>query len=134
MSNNFGEAMKDRVRQGFVEWNKGYEAWLKWCDTLYEPDAHYSIYGKRLTLQEYKDMMRQFLSSFDIELGEFHNMLTQDDWIAIRYDVTITDKKTGESTKQQTMEFVQYKDNPEPIGARTIEGWALSDHPVPSNI
>ena len=54
MSTNFEEAIKARIRSGFGQWNKGYEAWLKWCDTLYEPDAYYNVYGNRLTLQQYK--------------------------------------------------------------------------------
>ena len=40
---------------------------LKWCDTLYEPDACYNIplrgAQKRLTLQEYKGMMGQLFSA-----------------------------------------------------------------------
>lgn len=124
----FQEKMKDRVLTGFKNWNKGYDAWLEWCDTLYEPDAHYNVYGQRLTLQEYKDMMGKFFEVFDVELGEMYNMIAEDDWIAIRYEVTFINKKTGERNKNMTMEFVKYKDNPEPIGARTVEGWALSDN------
>lgn len=130
MKTKFEKAIEARVKQGFVNWNQGYEAWLKWCDTLYEPDAHYNVQGKRLTLQEYKDMMKLFLSAFEIELGEFYNMLTKDDWIAIRYEVYIINKKTGEKIQQNTMEFVNFKDNPEPIGARVIEGWAIADNPL----
>ncbi len=115
---------------GFKNWNNGYESWLDWCNTLYEPDAHYNVYGKRLTLQQYKDMMGQFFSVFDIELGEFHNMLVQDDWCAIRYTVFFINKKTGERHENQTMEFVHFKENGQPIGARVIEGWALSDKPL----
>jgi len=130
MDITFQDAIKQRLQNGFMNWNNGYEAWLKWCDTLYEPDAHYNVYGKRLTLQEYKDMMGHFFAAFDIQLGEFHNMLIQDDWCAIRYTVYITNKKTGEKITQQTMEFVNFKDNPQPIGARVIEGWALAEKPL----
>lgn len=133
MSKAFEEAIRARLTTGFSEWNQGYDAWLEWCHTLYEPDAHYNVYSDRLTLQEYKDMMGQFFSAYEIELGEFHNMLVQDDWCAIRYCVYITNKKTGEKIKQETMEFVKFKDNPEPIGARVIEGWALSDTPLSTN-
>lgn len=130
MSKNFQEAIKDRLQNGFKNWNKGYDAWLEWCNTLYEPDAHYNVNGKRLTLQQYKELMGQFFSVFDIELGDFYNMLVEDDWCAIRYCVYITNKKTGEKFEQMTMEFVHFKNNPEPIGARVIEGWALSDKPL----
>ena len=54
-----------------------------------------------------------------MELGQFDNMIIRDDWCAIRY--------TGEEFIQNTMEFVKFKMNPDPIGARVVEGWALSD-------
>lgn len=54
-------------------------------------------------------------------------MLVIDDWAAIRYEVKITNKLTGETIDQMTMEFVNFKDNQDPVGARVIEGWALSD-------
>ncbi len=130
MGTKFEEAMKARIRQGFKNWNKGYEAWLEWCNILYEPDAYYNVYGQRLTLQQYKDMMGKFFSGFDLELGDFHNIMAEGDWAAIRYVVYVTNKKTGSKTMMNTMEFVHFKDNPEPIGARVIEGWALSDKPV----
>jgi hypothetical protein len=130
----FQERIKDRLQSGFTNWNKGYDAWLEWCDTLYEPDAIYNIGEsgglKRLTLQEYKDMMGLFFQAFDIDLGDFYNMLVQDNWCAIRYKVFITNKQTGEKFEQMVMEFVKFKDNPEPIGARVVEGFALSDLPL----
>ncbi len=46
---------------------------------------------------------------------------------SIRYSTYSTNKNTGEKSKMHTMEFVHFKDNPEPIGARVIEGWAISD-------
>ena len=58
----------------------GYDAWLDWCETLYEPDAHYNVYSDRLTLQQYKDMMGQLFQAYDIELGEFHNMIVEGEW------------------------------------------------------
>lgn len=98
MSQNFENAIRERFEQGFKNWNNGYDAWLDWCETLYEPDAHYNVYSDRLTLQQYKDMMGQLFQAYDIE--------------------------------QKTMEFVKFKENPEPIGVRVIEGWALSDKPL----
>ena len=124
------QKIKDRLHEGFKNWNQGYEVWEKWCDTLYEPDAHYNVGTQRWTMQEYKDAMKQLLSLYVIELGAFHNILLQDDWTAIRYTVYITIKETGHRIELKTMEFVHFKDNPDPIGARVIEGWALSDRPV----
>ena len=130
MSNSFQDKVRARLRRGFANWNQGYDSWLEWCETLYEPDAHYNVYGQRLTLQEYKDLMGQFMEAFDIELGSFYNMLVADDWCAIRYSIHFTNRATGEETDLMNMEFVHFKDNPEPTGARVIEGWALSDRGV----
>ena len=95
------------------------------------PDAHYNVPcngpQKRFTLQEYKDMMGMLFQHFDMELGEFKNMIIKDDWCAIRYIVYIINKDTGERFTQNTMEFVKFKENPDPIGVRVVEGWALSD-------
>lgn len=130
MSITLQDAIKNRLENGFKNWNGGYDGWLEWCHTLYESDAHYNVYGQRWDLQEYKDAMGRLFEVFDMELGEFENMIIKEDWAAIRYSVIITNKKTGEKIKQQTMEFVHFKENPEPIGARVIEGWALSDKQI----
>jgi hypothetical protein len=127
---DFEKAIRTRFQQGFDQWNQGYQAWLKWCDTLYEPDAYYNVYSRRLTLQQYKDMMGQLFTVFDIQLGKLDNVLVEGDWGAIRYSVYVTNKQTGEKSELKTMEFVHFKNNPEPIGARVIEGWALSDKPL----
>ncbi|MFV0400344.1 MAG: hypothetical protein ACK5LX_06945 [Oscillospiraceae bacterium] len=123
-------AIKDRLVNGFANWNGGYDGWLQWCNTLYEPDAHYNVYGKRMTLQQYKDMMEQLFQHYTMELGAFDNMLIKGDWCAIRYTVKIKNLHTGEEVVQHTMEFVNFKENPEPVGVRVVEGWALSDSPL----
>ncbi len=48
-------------------------------------------------------------------------------WCAIRYTVKTKNLDTGEEFLQNTMEFVKFKDNPDPICARVVESWALSD-------
>ena len=66
------KAIKDRLFNGFNNWNGGYDGWLKWCETLYEPDAHYNIPGPkgqvRLTLQQYKDAMGELFKHFTMDL------------------------------------------------------------------
>lgn len=74
--------------------------------------------------------MGEFFKVYEIELGNFYNMLVEDNWCGIRYSVQIKDKRTGEKFQQMSFEFVQFKNNPEPIGARVVEGWAVSDHPL----
>lgn len=118
------KAIYDRLVSGFTNWNSGYEAWEKWCDTLYKPDAHYNVYGKRLTLDEYKAQMRALLAENEMQVGDFENIIIRDDWCAIRYHGTTKNKETGEYSEYQVMEFVYFKMNPDPIGVRVIEGWA----------
>jgi len=128
------QAIKNRLETGFKNWNGGYDGWLEWCNTLYEPDAYYNVplHGTqaRLTLQQYKDMMGQLFRHFTMELGDFDNMIIKDDWCAIRYTVKIKNLETGKEILQHTMEFVKFKENPEPVGMRVVEGWALSDAPL----
>ena len=125
------KAIQDRLFNGFKNWNGGYDGWLEWRNTLYEPDAYYNIPGPRgqvrLTLQQYKDAMGQLFQHFTMELGAFENMIIKDDWCAIRYTVKIKNLDTGKEILQNTMEFVKFKENPDPIGVRVVEGWALSD-------
>lgn len=134
MARNWEEAIKDRLETGFKNWNGGYDGWLEWCNTLYEPNAHYNVQvnglQKRLTLQEYKDMMGMLFKHFTMHLGNFENMIIKDDWCAIRYTVKIKNLDTGKEVLQHTMEFVNFKDNPDPIGVRVVEGWALSDFAI----
>ena len=122
--------IKDRLFNGFENWNGGYDGWLEWCNILYEPDAHYNVQGKRLTLQQYKDMMGLLFEHFTMELGQFENMIIRDNWCAIRYTVKITNLDTKEEFIQNTMEFVTFMDNPGQKGVRVVEGWALSDSPI----
>ncbi|MBQ1923591.1 MAG: hypothetical protein II189_07205, partial [Lachnospiraceae bacterium] len=61
------------------------------------------------------------------DLGNFENMIIKDDWCAIRYTVKIRNLDTGDEILQNTMEFVKFRENPESIGVRVVEGWALSD-------
>lgn len=134
MSTNLEQAIRERLENGFKNWNGGYEGWLKWCETLYEPDAHYNVplggAQKRCTLQEYKDMMGKLFQHFTMELGDFDNMIIRDNWCAIRYTVRVKNLDTGKEILQHTMEFVKFKDNGGDVGVRVVEGWALSDAPL----
>ena len=47
------EAIRDRLVNGLKNWNGGYDGWVEWWYTLYEPDAHYIVYGHRFTLQQH---------------------------------------------------------------------------------
>jgi hypothetical protein len=74
--------------------------------------------------------MGKLFEHFTMELGAFENMIIKDDWCAIRYTIKIKNLDTGVEFTQNTMEFVKFKDNPDPYGVRVVEGWALSDVPL----
>lgn len=65
------QAIKDRLFNGFNNWNGGYDGWLEWCNTLYEPDAYYNVYGNRMALEEYKGMMGDLFEHYTIEFVMF---------------------------------------------------------------
>ena len=121
--------IRDRLINGFSNWNGGYDCWLEWCNTLYQPDAHYNLQMmgdfRRLTLQQYKDLMGEFFKHFTMDLLDFDNMLVIGNWCAIRYKTKCTNLATGAVDITPTMEFVKFSDDGE-YGARVIEGWAIS--------
>ena len=131
------EAIRDRFLLGFINWNRGYEAWMEWCKTLYEPDCRYLILtDEPLTLEGYQKSMKIFLDAFDVELQPIDNLLVEGDWGAIRYEMHLTGKPggkfygievSGKKAVLRTMEFVVFKYNPEPIGARVKLGIAMAD-------
>jgi hypothetical protein len=122
-------AIKDRLENGFKNWNGGYDSWLSWCNTLYDDASIYNVYGHRLTLKQYQNMMGDLFKKQDIKLGKFHNMIIADNWAAIRYDVEVTEIATGKTIVQQSMEFVRFKETPEK-GVIVDEGWATSTVPL----
>lgn len=130
----YDEAIADRLQTGFLNYNKGYLAWLEWCDELYDDNAHYNVYGHRMTLDEYKRLMGAMFEQFEISLGgtgdtagDIGNIITDSikGMTAIQYDVSFRRKTETEWVAINTMEFVQFrKDNQ--FGAKVMEGWALS--------
>jgi hypothetical protein len=125
---NLQEQIKNRLETGFKNWNGGYENWLVWCNELYDDESIYNVYGHRLTLKQYQDMMGDLFKKQDILLGEFHNMFIVDDWAAIRYDIEVINLETKEKATQQSFEFVRFKETP--TGVKVDEGWACSAVPI----
>lgn len=121
-------AIKDRLENGFRNWNGGYDCWLEWCNILYDDASIYHVHGHDLTLKQYQEMMGKLFQIQDIKLGKFHNMIIEDNWCAIRYDVTTVDLKTGKEETSNSFEFVRFKNTPN--GVKVDEGWATSTSPV----
>lgn len=102
--------IQNRMLNGFYQWNQGFDAWENWGKVLYHPSSIYHVHGVRLTLPEYQKSMNMSLKSMDIQMGNFNNMILSGDWMAIRYDITTINRKTGKSNPGTTMEFAKFGD------------------------
>jgi len=130
----YAAAISDRLQTGFLNYNKGYLAWLEWCDELYDENAYYNVYGHRFTLDGYKRLMGAMFEQFEISLGgtgdtagDIGKIITDslNGMTSISYDVSFRRKTGTEWVAISTMEFVQFRKDDE-FGARVMEGWALS--------
>ena len=116
--------IQNRILNGFENWNRGFETWKTWGDILYTPDSLYNVHGVRLTLPEYQQAMNATLQANDIKMGAFRNMIINDNWAAIHYDITTVNRETGDKTDNSVMEFVEFNDYGDQVGTRVVEGWA----------
>ncbi len=116
--------IQNRLLTGFANWNQGYETWQAWGDILYTSDSLYNLYGIHMTFPEYQFSQKIGLSQVDMQLGDFYNMLICDDWTAIRYSCSQTNRQTGDKEDVIVMEFVNFKDYGSPLRTRVVEGWA----------
>lgn len=135
---NYAEAITDRLQTGFLNYNKGYLAWLEWCDELYDENAYYNVYGQHFTLDQYKRLMGAMFEQFEISLGGTGDTAGDIGTIiidsikgkaAISYTVEFKKKTESEWVAIDTMEFVQFREDRK-TGARVMEGWALSSAEV----
>ncbi len=115
--------IQNRLLNGFENWNRGFEAWKEWGNTLYTNDSIYNVHSVRLTLQEYQMAMFGTLKRNPIMMGDFYDMLIVDDWTAIHYAISTTGAD-GTEHPGSVMEFVKFHDYGEEMGARVVEGWA----------
>ncbi len=114
--------IQNRMLNGFIRWNMGYDAWEHWGEVLYHDESIYNVNGVKLTLEEYQQAMDVSLKQLDIQMGTFKNMILVDDWMAIQYDIVNIDRETGEEHPGTTMEFAKFGDYGE-LGAKVDEGW-----------
>ena len=117
-------AIQNRLLNGFENWNRGFDAWKAWGDILYTPASMYNVHGVRLTLPEYQQAMRLTLRNNDIQMGKFRNMIVNDDWVAIHYDISTINRETGDVKPGSVMEFVQFENYGDGLDTRVVEGWA----------
>ena len=77
--------IQNRLLTGFENWNRGFDAWKAWGDILYTNESIYNVHGARLTLAQYQKSMDITLKRANILMGDFHNMLINDEFCAIYY-------------------------------------------------
>ena len=107
----------NRLLTGFENWNRGFEAWKAWGNILYTEDSIYNVHGARLTLAHYQAAMNIALKQTDIKMGDFHNIVINDNWTGIRYDFYT---KVGDEYKLgMVTEFVNFKDYGGELGRTT---------------
>ena len=113
--------IQNRLLTGFENWNRGFAAWKAWGNILYTEDSIYNVHGTRLTLAHYQAAMNIALKQTDIKMGDFLNMVINDNWTGIRYDFYT---KVGDEYKLgMVTEFVNFKDYGGELGTRVVEGW-----------
>lgn len=117
------EHIQNRLLTGFKNWNLGFAAWKKWGDILYTPDSIYNVHGARLSLASYQRSMDDTLKVTKIDMGKFHNMLINDNFCGIYYDIITT--IGGRKVPGTVMEFVNFKEyrSDEDPDTRVVEGW-----------
>ena len=68
--------------------------------------------------------MNLTLRNNNIFMGKFRNMIVNDDWAAIHYDIRTINRESGESSDGSVMEFVQFENYGDGLDTRVVEGWA----------
>ncbi len=129
ISTEMEKNIQNRLLNGFENWNRGYEPWAAWGNILYTEDSIYNVHSVRLTLKEYQLSQKYGLMATDIQMGNFNNMIVCGDFCAIRYDISSTNRRTGETIDGSVMEFVKFEDYGPELGTRVFEGWAGTKGP-----
>jgi hypothetical protein len=74
-----------------------------------------------MTLDEYKDSIKNTAKSTDVKRICFDNMLISGDWAAIHYRIINQDVTTGEKTAGDVMQFLHFAKNGDSV--KVIESW-----------
>ena len=84
-----------------------------------------TIQSHRRIMEQKKNMIGKLLRTTLCTGGAFENMIIKADWEEICYTVKVNGMDSREEILQQRIEFVKFKDNPNPIGVRVTEELAL---------
>ena len=121
------EHIKNRLLTGFENWNRGYDAWKAWGNILYTNDSIYNVHGARFSLSSYQNAMNAQFKVVKIDMGQFHNMLINDNFCGIYYDIiTKTSRGTSYGTVMEFVNFIEYGTDENP-DTRVLEGWGSTN-------
>lgn len=105
---DMAKKIQSAILNDFDNWNQGYDAWATWADTYYDSNVQYHTYTDTMTLEEYKDAVKDVAETTDVKRIYFENMIISGDWAAIYYTTTNLDVTTGEKTAGDMMQFLHF--------------------------
>lgn len=118
---DMAKMIQNVILNDFENWNQGSDVWTAWADTYYENNLQYHMDSSTMTLEEYKDSIKNTAKSTEVKRISFDNMLISGDWAAIHYRIINQDVTTGEKTAGDVMQFLHFAKNGDSV--KVIECW-----------
>jgi hypothetical protein len=101
-------AMKKSIIEDFDAWNQGVDKWSTEADSFYTADAKITGKNGEMTLDEYKDSVKEAAKTNNVQKLYFDNILISGDWAAIHYRYTSEDLTTKEKKAGDSMQFIHF--------------------------
>jgi len=100
------------VLNGFDNWNKGIDYYVKWVEEVFDENAMISSLDERnRTMEEYKNEMKELFGNYTITKLYFDNVLIRDNWAAMHYRYKREDKtKNINAYVGDRMEFYKFEE------------------------
>ena len=110
ISTEKNKQMKEAVLAEIDAWNKGYESWSKNADSFYTENASVTYGHQTFEKAGLKDAMKKLAETKDVKRVKVMNVLTSEDWLAIHYWNSVTEKDSRK-TAIDTMTFFHFNDD-----------------------
>ncbi|MBR3742889.1 MAG: nuclear transport factor 2 family protein [Clostridia bacterium] len=119
---DWAKEIRALVFQDIDSWNRGYDAWVKWTEEGYAPDAISSgLRDEKRTMDAYRAAVKAMMEKETIRKVRIDSLLIQDDWAAVHYFFVSENKETGEKTTGDRMTFLQFARKED--GLKIIGSW-----------
>ena len=126
---DLNKKVQNRILNYFNRINMGYDGLEQWDKVLYHKDSILNVNGIKMTLKEYQNLQNDAFKKYDIKIGNFTNMILVDDFVAIQYDITTTEKERSITVYGTNMEFMRFGDYEE-LGVKVNEDFTGSRNDV----